>query len=224
MSGKKQSRKKSGSKGKTKSKSKSAAGNKRKRGKDGNEASSRESANVTSTGRAINNIHVETPRETRTTAPMMDNRNLFATPNPTAMVNEAQGSCTRPVSSIELRHSTSVTPGTSLTDRTDQYQMLLARKNKLVQLEATIKSIVQLHLFPKLKFIQDPDREVRFVSSTSRKAATSIYGIVLNNCCLSSSEDEQVWWKTFGVKVTKKKLVALRNDKMKGIKCRFFGE
>ena len=172
---------------------------------------------VSSKGKTSGKGYKPAPRETPTSSHcpgangesrrennIVNDRGMFETPIP-ASSNDSDGRRDyRPVTSIELRTGASETPATALTEHTDHYHKLLAKRNNLVQLEATIKSVVQQHIFPKVKFVQDPDRELKCVSSTSRKAHHSICGLILNNCKLSSSEDEETWWLNHGVKVTKK--------------------
>ncbi len=88
--------------------------------------------------------------------------------------------------------------------------------DKARQMRMTIQAFVTNSLFPYLKFITDPDQELRYSDDKN-----SICGLVLEACNVVG--DQQQWWAS-AKNIVRQKLSAMRNNKNSAIKVDFFSK
>ena len=91
-------------------------------------------------------------------------------------------------------------------------------------MELTIKQFVCNDLFPKVKFIVNPNVTLAFHSLKDSKGHKTICGCVTKGCNLPPSVNSQDWWYSLARSTVSKKINTLRSDKTKAIKWKLFGK
>ena len=84
------------------------------------------------------------------------------------------------------------------------------------QMKITLQGFVSNSLFPKLKFITDPDVELRYTDDKN-----SICNLVVRDCNVVG--DQQLWWAS-AKNIVRHKISEMRNNKNSAIKTAFFGK
>lgn len=125
------------------------------------------------------------------------------------------------VRSINLQRNDSYSISASGTEQSSKpaelYYSMESLSNRIIDSRYTINSIVNTHLFPRVKFI-NKDQDLAYTDNKR-----SICQFVLKYCHISPSIDKKEWWQLHS-KFVYKQVTALRSSKSSSLQTAFYGK
>ena len=141
-----------------------------------------------------------------------------------------------PISEVHVSNRNSgeeddVTAATQVTTSGKKEHKKSTTVNEIVKYQSsseamklTIKQFVCNDLFPKVKFVVNPNVTLAFHSLMDIKGHKTICGYVTKGCNLPPNVKPQEWWYSIARSTVAKKISTLRSDRTKAIKLRLFGK